>query len=762
VPAPAIGLDDSARARRLAWLSLLGAWALFFAPHLLSDGVPYFRDALVTILPIKAYLGERLRALSLPQWYPYEALGMPFIGQVATATFHPQSLLSLVLPPTAALKANTLLAYVFAAAGAYRLARAAGASRAGAVAGAFALAFGGYALGTSSNLGYLVGAVTLPWVAEAALRVARDRKPRDAALLALFWALLLLSGDAQSFLLAPLLLLAALFAVGPSRRGVALLAASGALAALLACCELLPALALSPRTVRIATEPLPTLPFSRALHPFRLLELLCAGFIPEAQGSRFVGELLTGTAALWSTTVFAGATALLLAGLGAFSRDRRAWAFAAVLALSLALALGGHTPALGALWRVAPPLGRFRFPEKYLALFWTALCPLVALGVDRAIAQPRRALRAALAGAALVGALSLAAWLDAGAGLWALKGRALAPADPLRDELRRAWSLGFGSSAGFLALCALLFALGRTRPRALALLPALLFAELWLGNGNQLPLVPRALLEAPAPFAELVRRSAAGAQPPHRVVPEAHPRVPSSVTLGDGQRWAFAMKALLRSDTAGLEGLTSFGMNLPATSVRADIVLGLRATDAAAVAPYFDGCFRVSDAAAPARPGDERLAELADPPVLLVRQPCAPRARLSGMRAATGPSDALSQLRAGLPRGHEVWERGTPLPPAQGTVRWLRNEPEWLELEVEAQAATALVIADEWAPGWSALVDGAPAPLRPVDVVARGVPVPAGRHRVELRYRTPRLPEGLALSACGLAAVLLLLRGRRP
>src|SRR4051812_33378687 len=143
---PSVG---SAHVRRRAFgrvhaaVVLVAAWVLFFLPHLISTGVPYYRDNLLTFLPIKAFIDAELRAGRWPAWYPYEALGMPFIGQVVTGLYHPHTLLSLVLSPVAALKFELLAAYLCGAAGAYRMVRAWPCSRPAAIAAAFSLAFGG-------------------------------------------------------------------------------------------------------------------------------------------------------------------------------------------------------------------------------------------------------------------------------------------------------------------------------------------------------------------------------------------------------------------------------------------------------------------------------------------------------------------------------------------------------------------------------------------------------------------------------------------
>jgi hypothetical protein len=65
------------------------------------------------------------------------------------------------------------------------------------------------------------------------------------------------------------------------------------------------------------------------------------------------------------------------------------------------------------------------------------------------------------------------------------------------------------------------------------------------------------------------------------------------------------------------------------------------------------------------------------------------------------------------------------------------------------------VINDAWAPGWTATVDGADAPVARADALVRAVPVGAGDHEIVWTYRAPWLRA--ALIATGLAWVHLAL-----
>src|SRR3989442_1944554 len=81
------------------------------------------RDAFLFYLPIKQYMIERLAASELPQWFPYESLGRPFIGAAATGGFHPFTALYFILPIPVPHRASTLLSCLLAAVGTFLIGR---------------------------------------------------------------------------------------------------------------------------------------------------------------------------------------------------------------------------------------------------------------------------------------------------------------------------------------------------------------------------------------------------------------------------------------------------------------------------------------------------------------------------------------------------------------------------------------------------------------------------------------------------------------
>ena len=68
-----------------------------------------------------------------------------------------------------------------------------------------------------------------------------------------------------------------------------------------------------------------------------------------------------------------------------------------------------------------------------------------------------------------------------------------------------------------------------------------------------------------------------------------------------------------------------------------------------------------------------------------------------------------------------------------------------------------LVLNEAPSPGWIAEVNGQPAELLGVNLVARGIALPAGAHQVSVRFEPPGLAAGIVISlvATGLLIPLL-------
>ncbi len=96
------------------------------------------------------------------------------------------------------------------------------------------------------------------------------------------------------------------------------------------------------------------------------------------------------------------------------------------------------------------------------------------------------------------------------------------------------------------------------------------------------------------------------------------------------------------------------------------------------------------------------------------------------------------------------------------------GNPNLLAYSVTATSAGWLYVAEKYYPFWSATVDGVPAPCQRVNLTGMAVPIPAGKHRVELEFTPAASRWGLIVSLlgaafCGISLVKARLRsGRAP
>ncbi|MBV8487081.1 MAG: YfhO family protein, partial [Planctomycetaceae bacterium] len=138
-----------------------------------------------------------------------------------------------------------------------------------------------------------------------------------------------------------------------------------------------------------------------------------------------------------------------------------------------------------------------------------------------------------------------------------------------------------------------------------------------------------------------------------------------------------------------------------------------------------------------------------------------PRVRLAGRPVyAEDQARAIVALRrlGGQARRRLVVE--DPTEPIPSTVEvtgtaWIEAEiPERVTIRTESPAASYLVLADTFDLGWTATVDGRPAPIRPAYVAFRAVALLPGSHTVVFTYQPAGFVQGLWWSACGLALAL--------
>ena len=99
---------------------------------------------------------------------------------------------------------------------------------------------------------------------------------------------------------------------------------------------------------------------------------------------------------------------------------------------------------------------------------------------------------------------------------------------------------------------------------------------------------------------------------------------------------------------------------------------------------------------------------------------------------------------------------------APAEARIVSYEPNSLTVETAADKSAVLVISESNYPGWEATIDGQPAEILYANYLLRGVIVPEGKHRVEMRYTAPAARRGAIISTLTLLALAgMVIFGRR-
>lgn len=768
------------RAGLVPLVAAIAATATFFHRVVFGDGIFSARDIQRVYYPLKAYWAARVSQGELPQWYPSDGLGQSFIGMVISGTFHPFNLLYLALRLESALMVSVLLSFLAAFLGAFALVRRFTSGRGPALVAGVLFAFNGYLVGITNNLLYLLAAATVPWALWAVDRVIDEPSVGRVGPAAGFLALILLSGDAQSFLvtcgLVPLVLVLR-HRPGHARRELFAACAVLALAALVSAIQILPALASLPQSM-IAHQPLSSV-LTWSMHPARLLELGIGPIFASEPNLPIASEiarslLQTDTDQLWVESVHLGLPALVLAAMAVLAHrtDRRLWAGLAVLSVLVVLALGKHAGLYALMHRLAPLWENFRYPEKLLPFVLLGLALLAGAGfevVQRDAAHRRTAVFATLG----LGALSFVIAATAGPLTRAMSTLTDATLQHVSSNTMTAAL----NSGGAMVLLAVVLTAVRSDAARAALVPTLMFAALFVANEPTYVLTSNEVLHSPTPFVQAIAQREGpahlgaarvfGASDAYAV-----PRLPN-VSYADA--YTVALWSSLTAATPAHFGLEGANAYLPAASLRAR-----RLADRVPTCPTCASAMGVRYVAYSAARGPVAIlpgmTEVAAEPRfklhLLSIDQTAERAFLVDRHCVGTPEQALRVVtsREFNPATQTVAECEPTEPSVEqdtpGTAQIISYDPERVEIRAQSLRPALLVLTDATAPGWEALIDGRPAQILVANYAVRAVDVPAGDHRVVFSYRTPLLHTGFALSAGGIAvwviALILARRKRSP
>ncbi|HYL77444.1 MAG TPA: YfhO family protein [Bryobacteraceae bacterium] len=91
-----------------------------------------------------------------------------------------------------------------------------------------------------------------------------------------------------------------------------------------------------------------------------------------------------------------------------------------------------------------------------------------------------------------------------------------------------------------------------------------------------------------------------------------------------------------------------------------------------------------------------------------------------------------------------------------------RPSSDEIHLETNLTQSGFVHVIESDDPGWAATVDGIPTKIDLANGFAMAIQVPAGKHEVQLRYKTPGRRAGLAMSLLSVALLACLILYRRP
>ena len=756
----------------LAVIVLLGLTLAFYYGLWLPGLVLIKRDAYGLWLPLKQHMTERLTAGELPQWFPYEALGRPFIGTAATGIFHPFTVLYFLLPAPDAYRASTLLSCLLAAVGAFTLGRTLNFSRAGAVVAGAAFALSGYVVSFTEHLIYLYSICVLPLFC-AALEKALVGIRAWTVAPALVWATVLLHGDGQTgyYFGFIALIWTAARAPGVQREVCLRLLLVVSLAALLASVQLAPAAVVFLSSDRMQPELFQGEALYWSTHPLRLLTVLAAP-VGENANPVEVGRIFFGTPQRGSTggmladSLYLGVPMVGLALLGGWHRrDLRVLALLGGFALLLALGQFGGLYAV--FYNVVPLWSAFRYPEKWMGVVSFAAAILAGAGID-ALRAGKGSPTPWLAMAILCAGIWLGLRTEAASAWTAIH---FGASESLAGEMTGSAALAFLYSAGA-SLGVWMVILGARNGRLreavlLSALVAILTLDLGRANFSAYRTGPVEAATFIPPLAQAIAAREGGLTPGRfRLIPirESKHMVRKSLQrlLGQEAESVVRRQALdvehnaqlhLETTHVSLPGYNRALLTLLPEKPRIEVAARFNVT-------YFTG---PRSYLRDLRYTSALVVGLSDYDLALYQNPAPakPRAYLSLKPERVGsPVDpAALAARSDFLNGEvdviETSAATLPGPARAGKAVIERYAPEEVRVRVETPQPAVLILLDAFDQGWTAVLEtGARLPIRRANALVRAVVVPAGVHAVTFRYETPLLRVGAAASLAGMLLCL--------
>ena len=779
-------------ARRLAPFPILAVLVGAVYLPLFTGRVLFQRDISLWIHPARGFLHDSLASGDSPLWNPRIGLGLSVVSNPLNQISYPANAILLVAHSpwltSFFLFGHLLLGAIGMVVLARRLTKDAAVP---AIVAGLAWALSGCATSEFTAGPRLMAGAYLPWCAVGFLglsRAIRRGEPARSWLGAAAWAavplaLCFLTGEVFfPFLAAAFALSVAIgdaFQVGVPAEGSDACKASDACTprvwakrlAIGICCAVLLAGSIGAVVLlpagQAAHSTARTKPLARAtaevgsFHPWRLTEMIAPGAMGDPYtdyvGGPWVGEPGLGDRGLLYGC-YLGASVAALALL-AFGRGRR---LAATLGITAAFALlisfGRHTPVHAVIRTLIPPLAYMRGPEKYLSVFFACTSLLAGLGTMRLLEGKARLWPRALAVVVALVVLAL--------------GASFFPR-PLAGQILASTKTAFIFA---LAAAAAIWLAGRGSRLAPYLLVGTMLADLAIPVLALQNFGPADLLgaEPAAATAILADARARGEQAPPRVyraetVDDAIAAAAPPTSVAQVQRNLVGTLVDNHASSFGIAGLPGYDAATPSTLLS---LWSWGKRDGVGLLRLASVAYAVLPSSTAKRPD---LQPMLDPvPGARLYRVAGTLPRVYLAQPAAILADALAQEAVFAPdviAGKRVILAPEPPPPRTMAIAESadRNRVEDLgichltmfantrvEAECTAQMPALAVFVEQFDRGWSATLDGQPAPVLRANLAMRAIPITSGTHRIVLSFSPPGLRVGLVLSLVGLFALIAL------
>ena len=721
----------------------------FYEPIAAHHGVgaapartPLLSDVVCSSIPWHAAVRDALLHGRLPLWNPFLLGGEPLLAVQQAAPLHPATWLGLLLPLPEAWTLQMSLRLLIALLSAYLLMRELGCSEIPSFAGAAAWAFSDFLV---FWLGYSVTNAIgpFPLLALGLLRLARDADRRAAALTAAALVLIVLGGHPEMLLFSVaaggVWFLFRLRGSAPPtrRRAVALSLVAGAFALGLTAIQLVPLLEALPQTWEHAFREAYYARLTKSVELVASARRATVLVLPFAYGVSGHGALADG---FGTPGAYAGSILFPLACAGLFVRRAPRGALVAIGLLGAALwsRLALVTDAIARL-----PFFRIGVLDYMVFALVFALAVLAAFGAEGLCRGEGRG--AFLWGAALTLAAAVALYLHRRPGM-----RALGMADGYVHG-RLAWELVP------LAAATALVALAAARPRiggvaAAAGCLALLLVSRVGEAGGIYPTAPAAAFYPDVPVLDAIPRGKTD-----RIVGLGPMLLPNAASV-------YGLE-----DVRGYESMTLLPLvqTYPLWSRPLGAWFNIVEDLSRPFLSFLNVRWAIAPHDTPPPPGwaVRKRTPAGD---LLENSRVLPRAFVPMLlRSVPGHADRLKALDS-----IDDFSRQGVLSEPAATGEWISNggarvaieryEPQAMTLSVEAHETAVVATSVPAWKGWRVLLDGKRVEPLTYNHAFLGFRVPAGRHRVQLRYLPASFIAGMivSLSTLTLAAFLLTRRAR--